>query len=236
MTETKGGTRRRHKKNMEWVAQFEGQMLVCGLLAKALYGAPDRAWLDMLAEKQVFHTIPFAGTAADFEKARQQLQAWSDSAQGGLDDDAFACLHDDYMRLFIGPGPLLAPPWESVYRNKDGAVFQRETISVKNWYLRFGLALATEYNEPADHIGLQFGFLAYLCERTIAASGMSDGGEVKRLIHAQQGFIGQHIAPWAAKWADDAWAGARTDFYRGVALLVRATVIEAGSFLSVRTP
>lgn len=236
MKKTEGGLHRRRSKNMEWVAQFESQMLVCGLLSKALYGAPDRDWLDMLVQKRVFRTTPFPHADVDFDEARQQLQAWSDGAQGKLDDEAFACLHDDYMRLFIGPGPLLAAPWESVYRNKDGAVFQRETISTKNWYLRFGLALATEYNEPADHIGLQFGFLAYLCERTIAASEISDGGEVKRLIHAQQGFMGQHVTPWVAKWADDAYAGARTDFYRGIALLARATVIEAGSFLSVGAP
>src|SRR3546814_17041654 len=73
----------------------------------------------------------------------------------------------------------LAPPWESVYTNKDGAVFKRETVSVKNWFLRFDLVLESSFNEPADHIGLEFGFLAHLAEFAIAASAIEARSEVR---------------------------------------------------------
>jgi hypothetical protein len=38
----------RRGRNMDWVAQFEGQMLVCGFLAKILYAARDREWWNSL--------------------------------------------------------------------------------------------------------------------------------------------------------------------------------------------
>jgi TorA maturation chaperone TorD len=222
-------------KNMGWVAQFEGQMLVCGLLAKALYGAPDRPWLNVLSRKRVFDSIPFGSDLPEIASALECLQRWTKNASGGLNDDAFERISDDYTCLFVGPNQLLAAPWESVYTNKDRAVFQRETVSVKNWYLRFDLALATEYNEPADHVGLEFGFLAHLAELTIAASDIRDGAEVKRLIDAQRAFLAHHILPWVPRWANEVIEHARTDFYRGLASLARGTALEAGSFFFAGT-
>src|SRR4051794_22478979 len=31
---------------------------------------------------------------------------------------------EEYHRLFIGPGPLVAPPWESYYRSKEQLLFE----------------------------------------------------------------------------------------------------------------
>lgn len=217
---------------MDWVAQFEGQMLACGLLAKALYGAPDRAWLDSLLAQRMFAATPFGSDLPEIASALASLQHWADTVGDRLDDAAFAAASDDYTRLFVGPGRLHAAPWQSVYTNKDRAVFQMETVSVKNWYARFDLVLASEYNEPADHIGLEFAFLADLATRTIEASEIRDGEEVKRLIDAQRGFLTQHLLRWVPRWADDVVSHAKTDLYRGLGWLARGTVLEAGSFFA----
>lgn len=228
--EEESGARR--GKHMGWVVQFEGQLLVCGLLAKALYDCPDREWLDGVLGGGVFAAIPFGSDLPEIASALDHLGRWVNTSGDRLDDTAFAAITDDYTRLFVGPARLLAAPWESVYTNKDRAVFQRETVNVKNWYARFELALASAYNEPADHVGIEFGFLAHLSELTIRAADQRDGVEVKRLIDAQRGFLSQHILPWVPRWADDVVANARTDLYRGLALLARGTAIEAGSFFS----
>jgi putative dimethyl sulfoxide reductase chaperone len=220
-------------RNMAWVAQFEGQMLVCGLLAKALYDSPDHVWLNALVQNSVFDSTPVANTLPEIASALGYLQNWARSGGHGLDEAAMSLIREDYTRLFVGPGRLSAAPWESVYTNKDRAVFQMETVSVKNWYRRFDLALASEYNEPADHIGLEFGFLAHLAHLTIAASEIRDGADVKRLIVAQRDFLAQHILKWVPRWADDVVEYARTDFYRGLALLASGTAKEAGSFFSI---
>lgn len=225
------GTRR--GRNMDWVAQFEGQMLVCAALAKAFYGAPDREWLDAILGDGALLSIPFGGDSQEVRAASECLSAWADALGGRTSDEAFDALNSDYGRLFVGPARLLAAPWESVYMNKDQAVFQRETVSVKNWYARFGLALTSNVNEPADHAGLEFSFLASLAELTIAASEIRDGQEVKRLVDAQRAFVGQHLLKWVPRWADDVTAHARTDFYRGFGWLARGCALEMGSFFAV---
>jgi putative dimethyl sulfoxide reductase chaperone len=220
-------------KNLEWLPQFEGQTVVSGLLAKALYGPPDRDWLNALIDDGVLTSVPLGLGMPEMMSAIECLARWLSGVQRGLTDEAFDALCDDYTRLFVGPGRLLAAPWESVHTNKDRAIFQMETLSVKNWYQRFELALASEYNEPADHIGLEFAFLADLSARTVEATEIRDGREVKRLVDAQRGFIGQHLLRWVPLWADDVDENARTDFYRGLAWLARGVVREAASFLAV---
>lgn len=224
---------RQRGKNMDWVVQFEGQMLVCALLAKALYGMPDKDWLNGIIAKRTFDAIPFGSLLAEVAAARSTLVEWTDSVPDGLDDNMFATIRDDHTRLFVGPGKLPSAPWESVYVNKDRAVFQRETISVKNWYARFEMVLASDYNEPADHIGLEFGFLAHLSDLTLAASAIRDGEQVKRLIDAQRGFLAQHMLPWIPRWANDVVNHARTELYRGLGWLARGTVLESASFFGI---
>ncbi len=222
----------RRGRNMDWVAQFEGQMLVCGMLAKMLYGAPDRDWLDTLVRDDLFAAAPLGGDLPEIATALTHLQRWTAEARNGSLHDLFAAAEQDYTRLFIGPGRLPAAPWESVYTNKDRAVFQMETVSVKNWYARFDLQLATAFNEPADHVGLEFAFMADLASRTIAASEIRDGETVKRLIDAQRGFLSQHMLRWVPRWADDVVRFASTDLYRGLAWLARGAVLEAASFFA----
>ncbi|MGE0804140.1 MAG: molecular chaperone [Burkholderiaceae bacterium] len=219
-----------------WIRQFDGQMLVCGLLAKALYGAPDRGWLDQLIVNSVFDAIPFGEALPEMAEAAARLKAWADSHRAGLDDAAFEVLSDDYTRLFVGPGRLGAAPWESVYVNKDRAVFQLETAAVSRWYERFGVAIASDYNEPADHVGLEFSFMAHLANLTVQASMDEDGEEVGRLIAAQRGFVGQHLARWVPAWADEVERNAKTGCYVALAALARAAVAELQSFFAVSLP
>jgi putative dimethyl sulfoxide reductase chaperone len=232
MTEAGVPQEPRRGRKLDWVVQFEGQMLVCGILAKALYGVPDEVWLGRIARQRLFDEIPFGSDLPEISAAFSKLQGWTEAVSGSLDDARFVAVRDDYTRLFIGPGQLQAAPWESVYTNKDRAMFQRETLSVKNWYQRFDLVLESSYNEPADHVGLEFAFLAHLAKLTIAASDIRDGGEVKRLIDAQRGFLSQHMLRWVPRWADDVVRYARTDLYCGLGWLARGTVLEAASFFS----
>ena len=123
-------------------------------------------------------------------------------------------LWEDYNRLFIGPGALLAPPWESVYRSKR-LVFGEETLQVRDFYQRFGLEVKNLNKEPDDHIGLEMEFIAYLCQEAIQK--IQDNEDAVPYIQATRQFLQEHLAQWVPEFCGDIEEGARTGFFRGLA-------------------
>lgn len=54
-------------------------------------------------------------------------------------------------RLFIGPWALPAPPWGSVWLDKESVLFGDSTLALREWMRTSGIALDLERNEPEDH-------------------------------------------------------------------------------------
>lgn len=121
-------------------------------------------------------------------------------------------LKADYQQLFIGPGHLPAPPWESVYRSDERIIFDWPTLEVREEYRKMGLAV-TRTNEPDDHMGLELLFMALLAERQ---AGGDEGAAA-----AQNAFLKEHLLTWAPAFCADVVAHAQTDLYRGLGLLTR---------------
>src|SRR3546814_10289271 len=96
MSDVPTATEPRGRRKPDWVAQFEGQMLVCGLLAKALYGAPDRDWLGGIVARRLFEEIPFGNALPEIETARDKLQGWTAAMSEGLSDEGFVAVRDDH--------------------------------------------------------------------------------------------------------------------------------------------
>lgn len=40
----------------------------------------------------------------------------------------------DYNRLFVGPGHIVVPLWESIYRTKEKLLFGESEITVRRYY------------------------------------------------------------------------------------------------------
>lgn len=68
------------------------------------------------------------------------------------------------QRLFIGPWALPAPPWGSVWLDKESVLFGDSTLALREWMRASGIALALERNEPEDHFGTLLLLAAWLCE------------------------------------------------------------------------
>ncbi|MFY9141159.1 MAG: molecular chaperone TorD family protein, partial [Thermacetogeniaceae bacterium] len=76
-------------------------------------------------------------------------------------------LEVEYCRLFVGPGRVEVPPYESVYHGHDstmqqGLVMGPVTLEVKELYYEAGLQLAADFSDMPDHIAVETLFLAYL--------------------------------------------------------------------------
>ena len=72
---------------------------------------------------------------------------------------ALALMHEGLAEgtksdALVGPLAKPAPPWGSVYTDKDMVVFGASTMQLRDWMRRNGIAIEKgESDEPEDHIG-----------------------------------------------------------------------------------
>ena len=68
----------------------------------------------------------------------------------------------EYRRLFVGPAARPAPPWGSVYMDRDCVVFGVTEIELVRWMREKGLERRTRDKVPEDHIGLMLAQMAFI--------------------------------------------------------------------------
>lgn len=217
----------------DWQEILTGEMLLFNLLGRIVYKYPsdeERPWLKSLIDEDIFSEVPYAAEQDETKAGLTRLQKWE---KEGLSDESFTKIQADYTRLFIGPGKVLAPPWESVYFGDDRLVFQKQTLEVRNWYRRFGLESEKIHQEPDDHIGLELLFLAHTAYLGIQAMEESDNTRLEKTLNAQRVFVQEHLGAWALTWSGLVEKNARTDFYKGLELLVVGALHELSAVLNI---
>lgn len=209
-----------------------GEFLLFGLLGKLLYNQPAQEEIQALVEDELFSDAPFASDHPDVLDGLALLQKWA-AAYGEDGSAGLSDLQTDWTRLFAGGGLAPIAPWESVYYSEERLLFGESTLDVRAWYRRFGLELANLHHEPDDHIGLELLFIAHLAHLGLAALEEGDEAALARAIGAQRDFCRQHLLVWAPTWSEQMVTLAHTDFYRGLALVVRGALAELAGRLDV---
>lgn len=126
--------------------------------------------------------------------------------QKNLQNETADQLDDAYQALFIGPNALPAPPWGSVYLDKESVVFGDSLLRLREFLSDNQIAFSLNQNEPEDHIGLMLMLSAYLAETN------------PTLLNA---FFAEHFLPWAYRFL--ALLNAEhSPFYQGVGELTEA--------------
>jgi len=95
-------------------------------------------------------------------------------------------LPEAWQRLFIGPWALPAPPWGSVWLDKESVLFGDSTLALREWMRTNGIALDAERNEPEDHFGTLLLLAAWLCETEQDA------------LFSQ--LLAWHLLPWSGRF------------------------------------
>ncbi|MDR2400529.1 MAG: molecular chaperone TorD family protein [Deferribacteraceae bacterium] len=169
------------------------------VLGSLLYNEPSAEAIDMLIDEKVLSVLPYASDNERALKGQKELLEWLESSPR---EDLTLEARTEYMRLLIGIGKSLAPPWGSTYLNDDRLLFTEETLKVRFFYEKYGMKLKEKYSEPDDHIGLELEFLAYLLER----------GERE----AACTFAAQFLVPWISRWNADMQKHSKTGYYKGL--------------------
>lgn len=192
---------------------YQARLSVYALLQR-LYQDPPRAelleWL--MAER------PFANFPIQLDDEVQTDLKGMDSA---LTMNTLEDLRLDFMQLFIGPGPMLAPPWESVYRNEEHLIFDRHTLEVREFYARHGMEFIRINQAPEDSIAIELEFMKVLTERVLQALQMDDPEAERILLEEQQAFVRKHLLIWTPDFITMTQTRAATAFYAGLAGVLR---------------
>lgn len=142
---------------------------------------------------------------ANADEARRALTLMVGGLASGCDDD----LVWEYRRLFVGPSPKPAPPWGSVYTDRECVVFGASTLELRAWMRAHGVQRTTDERTPEDHIGLMLALMAW-----IAREQPDDLDEFLRL----------HLLTWSSHFLCQLEEAAAYPFYEGLALLAKASL------------
>jgi putative dimethyl sulfoxide reductase chaperone len=222
--------------NLDWTATLTGEMLLFGLLGKLIYSDPDQTWLQSLINAEVFSEVPLGNEEHETQIGLETINRWIQGLGGKIDETCLNALKAEYVSLFIGPGKMLAPLWESVYFSEEHQMFQARTLSVRYWYRRFGLEVEHVNREPDDHIGIEFSFLAHLAGLALQALEEKNTVRFESLIKAQKGFFSEHLLQWGPEWAGLVIKHAQSDFYRGLGHLGLGSIQAVANILQVTAP
>lgn len=215
-----------------WEETLMGVILVYGTLGKLLNHFPKLEEIRILIQQDIFNELPFGGDHPEAQKGLELLQRWSSQSSQAFTDQDFDGLRADYTRLFIGPGKVLAPPWESVYYSEERLIFQEQTLKVRAWYRRFGVESEKLHSEPDDHIALELAFLAHLAGLGLQALQNEEEREFNGNLEAQHQFLKEHPLKWAPLWCEMVEEHAQTDFYKGLARLTVGALKALDSILA----
>lgn len=150
-----------------------------------------------------------AGQAWPFvsdERAADLLAEMVDGLQDGVEDEGLVW---EYRRLFVGPARKPAPPWGSVYTDRECVVFGESTLALRRWMRENGIERTTDEKTPEDHIGLMLVLLAWLAENK------------PELVEA---YLADHLLTWSSHFLDQLTEAAEHAFYQGLAGLAKESL------------
>lgn len=178
---------------------------------------PEPGFVDALRSAE-----QLAGWPYDDRESRSGIRLLvgsGDRAGRGEADEQLPALVLDHRRLFVGPRPLLAAPWESVHRSREGLVFDVHTLEVRQVYRRFGLQTPALNKEPDDHVALEATFVSALAVRALDALAAGDTGGAGELVTAIGDFTREHLQQWVPDFLERVEEHASTDYHRGMSRL-----------------
>ena len=165
-------------------------------------------------EKGILKNLPVSSSNPNFIKAASQLrESISDRSVFGK------LLHEDYLRLFLRPLPVLAPAFESQYIKDipDNQGFH--SSSVTEFYSSYGWKSKFKGKIEDDHLGIELLFLTLLIDKYLTLDDEACNVEMRKEI---QRFFTFHILSWVPQWNNKMQLYANTLSFKGIGNLILA--------------
>ena len=169
-----------------------GRVLLYKLFHKTFGREPDAAYLSLLAEPAIADAFSLFSVQEDdtMAKAAEFVGGQSESSN---DADYISRLYNEYMRLFVGPQKLPAPPWESVYRSHQGLLFQESTLTIREIYRKQGFEAEGYPRVADDSLALELDFMGRMAERAQAALAEDNMEALSEALTVSESFVRVHL-------------------------------------------
>ena len=189
---------------------------------------PNKECLSDFWIKGILKNLPVSSNNPRFIKAASQLRESC--------EDKSVCISrmkDDYLALFTRIDNPLAPPFESVNRNREHILFNKQLSEVRNFYGSYGWESKFKGKIPDDHIGIELLFLTILIEKYLELDDEICEKEIRKEIRR---FIDQHILSWVPDWNDQIQEHSKTLCYKGIGTLIYACIEDLYEIMSPDVP
>lgn len=137
----------------------------------------------------------------------------------------------DFARLFVGPYSLLAPPYGSIYLERERKLMGNSTQYLLETYRESGVDLSANFRDAPDHIAAELEFMYFLVFKEVEALKNSDIETTINFLEKQRAFLRQHLGIWVFEFADSIEEKAATDFYKNLARATKAFMKEELDYL-----
>lgn len=108
-------------------------------------------------------------------------------------------------------------PYESTYTSNERLLMQNAQTKVVAAYRSAGFKSSDSVTIPEDHIGIEFEFMARLCQKELDALQAEDSQTVAEIREAQKQFLQDHLMNWVPQMCDDLNKRAKSSLYKGLA-------------------
>lgn len=180
-----------------------------------LFDLPDA----FLEEEQIPSKLHQVLEAVNAEAAEHAARLAPALAEEGVEK-----IRRDHMKLFFGPGQLLAPPYGSVYLEPRREIMGESTQDAERLYAEAGLQKDEELKDAPDHIRVELDFMHVLIARTVAACEAENWQEAEKYVNIQLMFLQNHLSRWVTPFAKVIRTGAATQFYNTTASVLESFI------------
>ena len=205
--------------------RIEGPEAIAELRARAAtYAFLSRALSDEELPAEFLSAL-----AADAPQTGTALDAYAAGLAGLSAEELQARRRDlaaDHSSCLLGMSVRPVSTYESVYTSPEQLMRQDSWEQVVRAYAQAGFKPVSALRVPEDHISIELQFCAALLNRAVdyAAAGVPDAAA--RDAAAQSAFVHDHLAVWTPHFCDLLEDRAHTDFYRGIAQMLREFVTQ----------
>lgn len=182
------------------------------LFHKTFGREPDASFISLLSDPSVAQA--FMLLSSDEEDTMSKAAAFVGKQSGLANDEAYVDrLHLEYMRLFVGPQKLPAPPWESVYRSHQGLLFQESTLTIREIYHKQGFRAEGYPHVPDDSLALELDFMGRMAEKALDALRGEQSEALREALTVSESFLRVHLLFWIPKLLERMTTSAFKLFY-----------------------